>query len=292
MKGTKVNQTTGAILLAIATGVFLAAVKITAGFLTHSMAIMASALDSLMDVGASFVNLIAARKAAKPPDEDHAYGHGKVESLAALFQSLFIGLSGLYVILESVKRLLQGSEVEEISVGVGMMLFSIVINGALVWRINTVAKRTKSLILATEKLHFSMDILTNGGVILALVLVYFTNLVYWDFVVSIGIAIYIFMTSFKILRRSVDELLDRGLPPVSKGDIENMIFAHSPSIVGFHNFRSRYVGEQIFLDFHIEIRGENDFKRAHDLTEGMIQKIQKKYPGADVTVHFDPEGAD
>jgi len=288
---TRVKQTTGTLLLSIGVGITLMLVKFSAGFVTHSMAVMASALDSLMDVAVSFVNLIAAREAAKPPDADHAYGHGKIESLAGLFQSTLIGLSGLYLIFESGKRLIVGTSVAVVPVGIGVMVFSIVVSLLLVWRIQAMAKKTKSLILSAEKLHFSADILTNGGVILALMLVAWTGWVVWDLVMSILVSLYIFKTSYHILRRSVDELLDKSLPAVSQEEIAEMIHAHNPHIVGIHNFRSRRVGDKIFMDFHIEIRGEDDFKRAHDMTESVIEEIHKRYPGSDVTVHYDPEGA-
>ena len=288
---TKIEQTTSTLALSITTAAALAVIKFLAGFMTHSMAVMASALDSLMDVGVSLVNLIAAREAAKPPDEEHAYGHQKIESLAGLFQSTLIGLSGLYLVFEATKRLIFGSFVHVIPVGIGVMLFAAVVSGLLVWRIRVVAERTKSLILATERLHFTTDILTNVGVIFALILVATTHFIFWDLLVSIAVSLYIFKTSFGILRRSIDELLDRSLPPVSKEEIEKIIRSHHPSIVGIHNFRSHRVGEKIFLDFHIEIRGEKNFQKAHDLTEDLIEEIKSHYSEADVTVHFDPEGA-
>ncbi|MBI3313454.1 MAG: cation transporter [Candidatus Omnitrophica bacterium] len=291
MENTKrIIQTSNALKLSIATGATLFILKFAAGIATHSMAVMASALDSAMDVGVSTVNLIAARQAAKPPDEDHAYGHGKIESLAALFQSLFISVSGIYIVFESVKRLILGSFVKDVPAGIIVMIFSIVATFLLVWRLRVVQKRSHSMILATEELHFNTDILSNGGVIAALFLVRITGLIFWDLVISMLVAGTIFRASYRILRRAIDELLDRSLPPVPKEKIEKLILEHHNSIVGLHNFRSRQVGHQMFLDFHIEIRGEEDFKKAHLMTESLIRKIQDKYPESDVTVHYDPEG--
>lgn len=290
MKEKQILPTTKAIKWSVATAFFLALLKLITGIFTHSMAILASALDSAMDSGISFVNLIAAKEAAKPPDEDHAYGHGKIESLASLFQSILIGLSGLFVIFESVKRLIYGTYVQVIPLGIGVMLVSMLISMILVWRLNVMARKNRSLILSAETLHYATDVTTNGGAVIALLLVELTRFPMWDLWVSIGVSLYIFRTSYKILRQAVDELLDRSLPAVSKEEIEKIIHEFNPSVVGVHNFRSRQVGAQIFLDFHIEIRGEDDFKKAHMMTESLIQRIQGRYPGADVTVHFDPEG--
>ena len=291
IKKFKSWEAANAIKLSIATALILTIVKMITAILTHSMAIMASALDSLLDVASSSINFIASIKAAKPPDEDHAYGHEKIESLASLFQSLFIGASGAWLIVESVRRLAVGSYVQDIGWGIGVMVYSTAHTLFLTWRLKSISKENKSLILATESLHYTMDVLTNGGTILALILVKWSHAVVWDLVLSIVIALYIFKTAYGILRHAIDELLDRSLPPVSKEEIENLIRTNHPAIVGFHNFRSRRVGEQIFMDFHIEIRGEDNFQKAHAITESLISKIREHYPNADVTVHYDPEGA-
>ncbi len=268
----------------------LAVMKFSAGYFTHSMAVIASGLDSAMDMATSFVNFIAAREAAKPPDEDHAYGHGKIESLASLFQSLLIGLSGLFVVFESIRRFVSGTYLHDLESGIIIMVTSMTLTLLLVWKLGKTTGRNHSLILATEKLHYSMDVFTNGGAIAALLLVKITGFVFWDLLCSIAVALFVFKTSAKIFRTAVDELLDKSLSPVSKEEIENLIQGFNPSIGGLHNFRSRRVGKQIFLDFHVEIRGEEDFRKAHLMTEDLIDKIREKYLEADVTVHYDPEG--
>lgn len=287
----KAKEAASAIRWSIATAAILMIVKLIAGIMTHSMAIFASMLDSLLDVANSSVNLVASIKAAKPPDEDHAYGHEKIESLASLFQSGLIIVSGLFLVVESVRRFFAGSHVDHLSLGVWVMVFSIVMSLLLAWKLRDSAAKSKSMILSTEVLHYSMDAFSNGGALIALLLVRATGLVFWDLLFSLFIASYIFKTAFEILRRAVDELLDHSLPPVSVWEIEKIIRSYNPAIVSFHNFRSRRVGEQIFMDFHIEIRGEDNFSRAHDMTEGLIARIQEWYPGADITVHYDPEGA-
>lgn len=290
MNENQLSSATKAIQWSVATSFFLAVLKLITGIFTHSMAIFASALDSAMDMTISFVNLIAAKEAAKPPDEDHAYGHGKIESLASLFQSILIGLSGLFLTFEAVRRLIVGTSLRSIPLGIAVTLVSMMASTILARVLQATARKNKSLILSTEALHYSTDVITHAGTVIALLLVHFTRLPIWDLALSIGVSLYIFKASYKIFRQAVDELLDRSLPAVSKEDIETIIRQFSPSVVGIHNFRSRQVGPQIFLDFHIEIRGEDDFKRAHTMTESIIQRIQDHYPGADVTVHFDPEG--
>ncbi len=284
------KQARQAIILSVGVALLLTVVKFSTGLMTHSMAIMASALDSTLDMMMSALNFFAFRVASKPPDEEHAYGHGKVESLASLFQSLFIGASGSFVIVEAVKRLIHGSYVSEIGFGIGVIVFSGIVTFLLSWRLNALSKRNQSLILRTEKAHYSMDFVSYIGVIAALVLVGWTGSATWDLIVSILVAAYIFKEAIHILTRSVSELLDRGLSNTELKMIKMLILRHHPSIVGAHNLRSRVVGNLLFLDFHIEIRGGDDFKKAYEMTESLIDKIRAHHPNADVTVHFDPEG--
>jgi len=284
------KQARQAIILSVGVALLLTVVKFSAGLVTHSMSIMASALDSTLDMMMSALNFFAFREASKPPDAEHAYGHGKVESLAGLFQSLFIMASGSFVVYESVRRLLQGSFVSEIPLGIGVIVFSGVVTLLLSWRLKVLSRKNRSLILGTEKAHYSMDFVAYVGVVMALVLVGWTGSVLWDLVVSILVAAYIFREAIHILTRAVSELLDRGLSNTELKAVKMLILRHHPSIVGVHNLRSRVVGNLVFLDFHIEIRGEDDFKKAHDMTESLIDKIKVNHPNADVTVHFDPEG--
>lgn len=284
------KQTERAILLSVSVALLLMIVKFSAGVVTHSMAIIASALDSTLDMMMSVLNFFAFKAASKPPDAEHAYGHGKVESLAALFQSMFIGASGAFVIVEAVKRLISGSYVSAIPLGIGVMAFSCMVTWLLSRKLRVLSRSNRSLILGTEQVHYAMDFVSYLGVMAALVLAGWTGQAHWDLLVSILVAGYIFKEAAAIFGRAVSELLDRGLSSTDLRQVKLRILGHHPAIVGVHNLRSRRVGNQVFLDFHIEIRGEDDFKKAHNMTESLIEKIKELHPNADVTVHFDPEG--
>lgn len=291
-KEVKTRQKLQVIQMSIATASFLAVFKVSVGFLTHSLGLIASAVDSLMDVLVSSVNLIAAKEADKPADQEHLYGHGKIESLAGLFQSLIISASGLFLVVESIRRLVRGVELTHIKTAIGVMIVSMVLTFFLVLRLKKVLKETGSIIVGTETLHFTVDFLTNGSIILALILVRITGSNFWDLGIAFAVACYILSQSLGILKKSIDELLDRALPREEQGQIEQIILSHDSRIVGFHNLRTRKIGHQRFIDFHFEIRGEENFARAHELTESLIKKIRERFPGADVTVHFDPEGGE
>ena len=278
------------IQLSILTASLLTIFKMVVGFTSHSMSVLASAVDSMMDVLVSTVNYVSLKEASKPADHDHAYGHGKIESLAGLFQSLFITASGFYLIVESVKRLVSGTAIEYVGVALLVMVLSTVVTFFLVKRLKSVATQTGSLIVGTESLHFTTDLATNVGVILALLLVRWSGVVLWDLLIAIVIAIYILKQSFGILRNAVDELIDRALPEEIQEDIRKTILNYSPKIHGLHNLRTRKIGNKKFVDFHVELDKTLGFEEAHDLTEDLIETIKRKYPSADVNAHFDPVG--
>lgn len=285
------NEKQSAIRLSIGVASFLAVLKFGAGLATHSLGVLASSVDSLLDVFVSTINYFTLRKAEEPPDADHPYGHGKAESIAGLFQSLFIGVSGVAIIIESIRRLiLRSHHVIRLDLGVGVMLFSVIASFLLVRRLRSIARGSPSIVLDTESLHFSSDFITNLGVIVILLLVKMTHRVALDLLVSLAIALYIFWFSMKLLRRSIDELMDREISPGMHEKIKKIIFQHDPRIVDFHNLRTRRVGSKVFIDFHVVLRGEESFKEAHRLTETLILAIQKEIPDCDLTVHTDPEG--
>ncbi len=280
------------VALSISTALFLTLFKISVGLMTHSLGIIASAIDSFMDMLVSSVNLIAIKEAEKPADKEHLYGHGKIESLAGLFQSVIISISGIYLVAESIRRFIFRVELEHIPVAVSVMIVSMVITFLLVLKLKRVFSETESLVLGTETLHFTTDFVTNGGIIVALILVRWTGSSFWDLAVAFIIACYILYQSFQILKKSVDELLDRALPLSEQKELERIILNHDPKIIGFHNLRTRKIGNQRFIDFHFEIREEENFSKAHELTESLIKRIKERFPEADVTVHFDPEGGE
>lgn len=268
----------------------LTVLKTAAGLSANSLGILASALDSLMDVAASGVNLFSLRMAARPPDPLHPYGRGKVEALAGLAQGAFIAASGLGLLAESARRLIQGAEVSPGAFGFGAMAFSAAVS---LWHSRGLGRAlaaTHSTVMRTENAHFAMDFLANVGVILALGAVLMTGSSLWDLAISLGITAYILWEAYRVIEYSVLELLDRGLPAEVLRQIEGAIREHHPSVVGFHDLRTRKAGSHYFIDFHIEIREVKDFDRAHEITEDLIDRIRARIPNADVTVHYDPEG--
>jgi len=280
----------GAVVLSLTVAMVLLLVKALVGAATRSMAILASAVDSALDVTASAINLVSLVVAAKPADASHPYGHGKAESLAGLFQSLVIAASGIWLIIEAVRRLMAGVVLEHVALGMWVMVGSAALSAWLTARLKAVARQTHSLIVSTEETHYATDFVTNIGVVATLWLVQRTGNPFWDLLISLVIAGWVLWLCRQIFFRSVGELMDSDLPPSERQRIGQIILGHHPQIVSFHNLRTRKVGSQRFVDFHIEIRDEESFRKAHDLTESLIAEIKREFEPVDVTVHTDPEG--
>lgn len=264
--------------------------KVLVGWHSQSMAIMASAADSLMDFVVSLANFWFIYSAEKPADQNHPYGHGKIESLAGLFQSLVIGGVALAVAGGAVMRFMSPQPVHQPLGGVAVMAVAIALNWWHVRNLRRSMLETSSQVMASEYLHYASDFLAHTGVIAALILYQITGQTFWDPLMSALIVIYLFWNITQIFNKSISELLDEQLPEHILGDIVSTIKAHDSRIVDFHDLRTRRVGDTKFIEFHIELRGVERFEEAHNITESLISVLRRKYPGSVVTVHTDPEG--
>lgn len=280
---------TSAARLSIATASFLILIKTAAGFLTGSISVWASMLDSAMDVFASVINLFAVRAAARPPDEDHAYGHGKAESLAGLFQALVITASGFYLIWEAFKRIVAPHETKSEGLGIVSMLVAVILSVLLVMRLKRAARQTDSPALSADATHYVTDIFTNAAALFALVVTYLTNWRIADPLFSIAISIYILATAFSVARESVDVLMDKKLPPEVDELVAEIVNRYHPDgVLGVHDIRTRRSGSFKFIDLHIEVKRAKTFEQSHDLAVHIIRDIESEIPRSRVQIHTDP----
>ncbi len=275
-------------LLSIIVSTILIIIKLLFGYLTNSVSIFASAVDSLLDLSASSVNYFSIRKAEKPADKEHRFGHGKAEGLASLFQSSVIGASSLYLIYVSVKRLITGASIESLNYGIIIMIFSATVSFFLARHLKRVAEETDSIVLSADSLHYRSDVYTSASVIVGLVAIRVTDLVFIDSLVSISIALYIIWSSLAVFREAVDILMDKELPGETVEEVKEIIMSHRPMVKSFHKMRTRRSGSKRFIEFHLVIDNTLSFVDSHNLAEDIIKDIENKVPNADVTVHVDP----
>lgn len=264
----------------------LALTKFIFGIISWSMVLIASAIDSLLDFIVSIFNLFALKKAEKPADEDHNYGHGKIEALAALFEGLLIGISWGYIIFSSVEKLIFWVQIEYLGYGILAMGISLFITWIIVFILQETTKSTKSLIVKSDLMHYKTDFLSNAGVILALVVVKFTDLTWIDPLIAIGIAIYILRWCGGIIKDGIDLLMDKSLG--KDEEIWELILAH-PAVSSFHKLKSHQSGGKVFISFHMVFKDENiRLKDAHTVSREIEMKLKKHFKRASVLIRLDP----
>ena len=271
---------------AVLTAATLIVAKLGAYMATESVSLLASLIDSLMDGGASLLNLLAVRYALTPPDAEHRFGHGKAESLAGLAQAAFIGGSGIFLIIEALQRLANPQPLEQIGVGVVVMSFSIVLTTALVVFQRYVIRRTHSTAIKADSFHYATDIVSNGAVVLALLLAQLG----WfgvDPVLALIIAVWVLYCAWKIASEALQELLDRELPTSQREQIITAACAH-PRVHGVHDLRTRVSGRMRFIQLHIELDDFLPLHQAHLIADQVEAAILAVMPGSDVVIHQDP----
>ena len=265
--------------------------KFGAWIATESLSLLSTLIDSLLDVGASLINLYAVHHALQPADKEHRFGHGKAEPLAGLAQAAFISGSALFILFEAGDRLLHPRDVVNIDAGLGVMGVSIVFTLLLIGFQRYVVKKTGSVAIQADSMHYKMDVLVNLGVIVSLVLVSRFGWLFVDPLIAVAIALYIFRGAWEIGTKSLDLLMDHELPENERKRIEEIALGH-PGVLGLHDMRTRSSGMNLFIQFHLDMNGGISLKEAHVIAEAVMYKIEDAFPNAEVLIHEDPAGID
>lgn len=275
-------------LIAVAAAAFLVALKGTAAWTTGSLALGSAALDSLIDVFISGANFLVLRRSALPPDEDHAYGHGKFENLAAFAQGLFLVVAAAGLVWTGVRQLIAGGAPEETGWGIVVLAVALVVSFAVARILERAAVRSGSPALRADSLHYAADLWVNGAALLALLVVRFTGWAAADALVALVVATYVFKTGASLALEAAGDLSDRGLPDEELRRIESIVAAFAPEVAGMHDLKTRRSGGQRFIEFHLEIPSATSFQEAHDLTVKVLRAVEGEMPRSKVFVHGDP----
>ena len=268
----------------VSLALLLIGLKTGAWLVTESIAMLSTLVDSLLDALASIVNLIAVRHALTPADHEHRFGHGKAEALAAMAQSAFIAGSSVLLLFQAGERMLHPRPVMEVEFGIAVMAVSITLTVALVFFQMWVVRRTRSVAIAADSLHYKGDILVNAAVIAALLLGG-----WFDPLFGVAIAIYILYNAWLILRQAMDMLMDRELPEEERDRIVGIARRH-PEVESLHDLRTRRAGLTSFIQFHLVMRAEMTLLRAHEIADEVELELQTAYPEAEILIHQDPTG--
>lgn len=272
----------------VAVAALLIVLKVGAWLMTDSVSILATLIDSTLDLLASGINLVAIRHALQPADHEHRFGHGKAEALAGMGQSLFIAGSAGILLLQAVGRLLHPPQTTlgGLEVGVGVMIISIIATLLLVAFQQYVIKRTQSTAIKADALHYKTDILVNISVIAALLLSSY-GWMGFDAVFAVAIALFILYSAWLIVRESVDLLMDHELPDADRERIKQIVQQH-PHAEGLHDLRTRRSGTTIFIQLHLELAAHLQLRDAHKIAEDVEADIVGLFNDAEVLIHQDP----
>lgn len=262
--------------------------KIYGWFMTESVSIFASLIDSMLDISASVINIIAMRLALSPPDNEHRFGHDKIEDLAIFSQSLFFLISGLFTIYIASARFLSPQVLTETELGMNVMIFSIILTCVLVIYQTFIIKRTGSRLVMVDKLHYLMDLSTNLAVLISIYLSsYFIAI---DAILGILIAIYIIYNSYQMFRKALKNLIDEEFDAKDKRKIFIILEKYKQQVYAIHDLKTRYAGSKPFIQFHVELDPDITLRDAHAITDKIMHELENIFPGAEVLIHSDPFG--
>ena len=289
MSGERAKLTTRAALASVAVASFLLILKAYAAWATGSVAMLGSLADTGLDVIASLVTLFGLRIAAMPADRDHRFGHGKAESLAALVQVGIIGVSAIGIGWRAVDRLIHGDTTANAEYGIAVSLIAIVATLGLILFQRSVVRRTGSVAIQTDSIHYSSDLLLNLAVIAALVLDQYAGFAGIDPVFGILIALWLFYGASRASVRAVDQLMDKEWPE-ERRQAFIAVAARHPAGRGIHDLRTRTSGANEFAQFHIWLDPAMSVVEAHDVVDEIEAELLREFPGVEVIIHVDPEG--
>jgi ferrous-iron efflux pump FieF len=278
-----------ATLASVLAAVVLVAAKGAAWFATGSVSVLSTVIDSLMDLAASTVNLWAVRHALTPADTEHRFGHGKAEPLAGLGQAAFVAGSSLFLVIEAVDNVITPRAIANHGIGIAVMVFAIVITIALVAFQSYVVRRTGSLAINADSLHYRGDTLIHGSVIASLVISAHFGIGYLDPLFAIAIAGYLLWNAVGIARAALVELMDRELDRADRDRVVEIARAHA-DVIDIHDLRTRSAGPRSFIQFHLQLPNDISLLRAHEISDEVEAKVRAAFPGSGVIIHQDPEG--
>jgi ferrous-iron efflux pump FieF len=276
-----------ATIAAVLVAVSLIIGKIIAWYFTASLSIQASLVDSLLDGIASLINLVAVYHASRPADDCHRFGHDKAEALASLGQSIFIALSAFWLLWEAYLRFCEPISIAYSHIALVIMIGSTLLSIALVMWQTHVIKKTGSLVVQSDSIHYKADIFSNLGVLIVFGITSIYSFPFLDSFVGAGIAAYILMTSWEIAKKSADVLMDKELSDAFRQEITRIIREH-PQALGIHEMRTRSSGKRKFVQLHLDLDKNLKLYEAHDIAEEIEHTITSLHPEVDIIIHQDP----
>ena len=282
------SSRSGAAKLSLVVIIGLIGLKVMVAVITGSISILAQAADSLLDLLAVIITVSAISIATRPADEEHPFGHGKAENIAAVVQAVLIFTAGGLIIYSAVRRIITETPLELTEAGIGVMLVSIIVSIFLSRHLLKVSRATDSIALEASARNIAADVYSASGVLVGLVVIRFTGSSIIDPILAIVVALYILKTAYDVTRKSLKELVDVRLPEAEEEVIISCITEHRAQLAGFHKVRTRKAGIQRFIEFHLVIPKNASLEEAHLMCYHLEEDIESRLPNSSVTIHVEP----
>lgn len=278
-----------ATLISTIVAFLLVTFKLTVGIISGSVAVLASAIDSLLDMVVSLFNYFALHNSDKEPDEHFNFGRRKLEPLAAVIEGTIISLSALFILYTAISKMVQGSIIEHLDLSIGVMIASLIITAGLVIFLNHIAKKTGNMVIQADALHYKTDLLSNGAVLISLVVITFTEYTFIDPLLGIGISAYMIYSAYPLIKEGILMLLDAALDPQSVDKINRLLNSQT-DISGHHDLRTRRSGSDIYLSVHVVFSISTSLYDAHMVGDRIELSLKNLFPENNVyaLIHLDP----
>ncbi len=278
----------GVARLSIAVVIGLVALKVVVATMTGSISILAQAADSFLDLFALLVTFLAIVVAARPADEEHPFGHGKVENIAAIIQAMLIFTAAGLIIYSAVRRIIAGTTIELTEAGIGVMLVSVIVSIFLSRHLLKVSRITDSIALEASARNIAADVYSAAGVLIGLVAIRFTGLSILDPIIALAVALLILKAGYNVTRKSFGGLVDVRLPEAEEVEIKSCIIEHYSEVVSFHKLRTRKAGDHRYIDLHLIMPKNASVDEAHKMCDHLEQDIENRLHNTSVTIHVEP----
>lgn len=284
----KSNKKVKVAALSVVSNTTLIILKVIAGILSGSVSIISEAIHSGVDLIASIIAFYSVRISAKPADENHPYGHGKIENVSGVIEGLLIFAAAVMIIIESIKKLFHPAEMGETSIAIAVMFFSALVNAVVSNILYKVARQEDSVALEADALHLKTDVYTSIGVALGLILIKLTGISILDPIVAIVVAGLILKEAWELTGDAFSPLLDTRLSDGEEQQIKSIISNYQSEFIDFHNLRTRKSGHIKYIDFHLRVNENLTVKASHDLCDKIQHHIDTVISNANVHIHIDP----
>lgn len=280
-----------AAVLSVVVTALLAVAELSVGVYSGALSVIANGVQSAIDLLAAVTAWVAVRQAAKPPDAEHRYGHGKVESLLAAVQALLIWLTCGLIAYEAIKKWQGGGAVTHPPAAIAVMALSATVGWLTARYLFAVAHRTQSLALQADAWHLQADAGAALSVLVGLTVLALTGWQFLDALLALGVAAVIAKSGFELLQQATHHLLDTALPPDEEAAIQSVLRAHAERFINAHRLRTRRAGNRRYVDLHLVVPDAMTVAEAHHLCDAIEGAIRRILPGTDVTIHVEPESA-